>query len=1018
MPLVGREREVSVFDEALDRAAAGERAVLVLTGEPGIGKSRLLGELATRGSARGAKVVWGRTSEVGLTPAFWPWMQILRALETPSDDDRAPGIGSLGEHADAASRLAMFDAAVSFIVRRAAAHTILVLLFDDMHSADPSSLQLLDYAVPLLADKRVVVALAARDGDVSPDVAAVLGRVQRGARRLPLARLSRADVDALVGPRADHARVFELSEGNPLFVEELVASAEAEGVLRLPTLSSVRAVIRERVAQLPVATQRLLVGAALLGRDLAGRVLGDILDERDVATALQPAVRKGMIAMTGPDRFRFSHSLLAETLSDELDPSERARLHLRAAQALEKHAGDPSEVAHHLLQAGNLAAEAAVKAAERAAHEAMTRLAFEDAAALLDRALGALQLAAPGDRKRRIQLACARIEALQQADDRTRALALLDEIEPVARAEGDPELLARLALARGMRWTFGETDPLLVAALREALAALGETSSVMRAKVLARLAAALQPADDPAGPIAHAREAIAMAIDLPPSDRLDVLYTATAALVDYLPPRELDAIHEQTLALARTRGARVIAAHSQLRMCFTALERIDRDRFEQMRAAYGAMAAGLGPSWTRYTHMLDSMKAVLDGRWVDSETAVQQAEALCTRLGDSNALWGIGIHQVISAHVRGELIGNIERLMTHGPVSAIRAVVAAHDGDVAAARMHLAACSDHMLLDVNVGAMVLAATALVGDRAEAARRYEQCLPRAGSVSVISMIGFVVQDLYDRLLLLLAATSERWDAIDAHAESALAIAHKLASPPWVTRVRADYAGALGKRDRPGDAERARALYEQAAIDAERLEMRRLAEHCRAALATVGASPIAPPPAKPQQGIRIAREGNLWIVAGFDDEIRVRDSRGMEMLARLVADPNHEIHVLDLMGAAGTDGGDAGELLDAKARAQYKARLAELMAERDRAEEWGDAGRAERVADEIEALTSELERAVGLGGRERRAGGAAERARSNVQRRLQHAIQQIRAGSRRLGEHFAATIKTGTLCVYEP
>jgi hypothetical protein len=284
--------------------------------------------------------------------------------------------------------------------------------------------------------------------------------------------------------------------------------------------------------------------------------------------------------------------------------------------------------------------------------------------------------------------------------------------------------------------------------------------------------------------------------------------------------------------------------------------------------------------------------------------------------------------------------------------------------------------------------------------------------------VISMIGFLVQDLHDRLLLQLAAATERWDAIDAHAESGLAIAHKLASPPWVIRMRAEYAAALARRDRPGDADRARALYEQAAADAERLDMRRLAEHCRAALAGDRASPVVPVPAKPQQGVRIAREGNLWIVAGFDDEIRVRDSRGMEMLARLVGEPNREIHALDLMGAATTDGGDAGELLDPKARAQYKARLAELMAERDRAEEWGDAGRAERVADEIEALTSELERAVGLGGRERRAGGAAERARSNVQRRLQHAIQQIRAGSRRLGEHFAATIKTGTLCMYAP
>jgi len=141
--------------------------------------------------------------------------------------------------------------------------------------------------------------------------------------------------------------------------------------------------------------------------------------------------------------------------------------------------------------------------------------------------------------------------------------------------------------------------------------------------------------------------------------------------------------------------------------------------------------------------------------------------------------------------------------------------------------------------------------------------------------------------------------------------------------------------------------------------------------------------------------------------------------MQMLAQLVAEPGRELHALDLAGGGdAADGGDAGEVLDKTARAQYKQRLAELVAEREQAEAWGDAGRADRASAEIEALTAELERAIGLGGRERRTGGAAERARSNVQRRILHAIQQIRAGSQRLGEHFAATVRTGTYCCYAP
>jgi hypothetical protein len=139
----------------------------------------------------------------------------------------------------------------------------------------------------------------------------------------------------------------------------------------------------------------------------------------------------------------------------------------------------------------------------------------------------------------------------------------------------------------------------------------------------------------------------------------------------------------------------------------------------------------------------------------------------------------------------------------------------------------------------------------------------------------------------------------------------------------------------------------------------------------------------------------------------------------MLARLVSEPRRELHALDLAGATeAVAWTDAGAALDPKARAAYKARLAEVVADRDDAEARGDLGATERANAEVEALTSELERAVGLGGRDRKVGAPSERARSNVKRRLQHAIDQIAKGSPRLGEHFTATVRTGTYCVYEP
>jgi hypothetical protein len=1025
--LVGRDRDIEALDDVVRRVISGERSVVVLTGEPGIGKTRLLDALAGRFVAAGGRVAWGRTWEVGLTPAFWPWLQILGALEV--SDDPAPKLGALEGRADLGSRLALFDAVAAFIERRARASAV-ALLVDDLHVADPSSLHLLQYLVPLLADRRVLLALAARDTDATPEASAALGQLQRGALRLPLSRLGREDVESLVGDRGDARRIFELSEGNPLFVEELLASARADGVLRLPRLSSVREVIRDRVSGLPEPTRAALVAGAVIGRDFRGRIVADMLadaalgalDDAEAGARLAPALRLGMIVMTSPDRFRFSHALIAEAMADELDPSERARLHLRAAQSLERREnGDATVIAHHLLEAGNLAAEAAVSAAERAATAAIGLLAFEDAAALLARAIAALRLAAPNDAARRARLLCAQVEALQHAGQHARAGAVCDEAAAVARTLDDPALLARIALARGLELRFGVANHVLVAALEEALGKLDPAPTALRARVLARLAAASQPAEDPALPVIHAREAIVMARSLPDRERLDVMYAATAALIDYMPPVELDPIHGEVLELARAANDRMIGIHTQLRTCFTALERLDRGGFEQSVEAYAALAGTLAmPRWLRWVHMLDALRACLDGRFADAEREAESARQISTAIGDQHAQRMLVIHRGISASVRTVALG-AELREAAGLVPAARfpllAWHAAEGGELDAARTHLTSIGKRPISDSNLAAMVAAAIVVVGDAEAAARTHDALAKRSGQIVLASMIGFCVQDLFDRMLLVLAATAGRWELIDGHAERALAAAGRLGSPVWTARVRADWADALDRRGAAGDRTRARELWTAALADAERLDMPGQVRRCRAALA--GAVSRAPRSATSSEHVLVARDGELWRVSGFGEQIHVRDSRGLQMLARLLAEPGRALHALDLAGASdGVDAGDAGELLDRAARAQYRVRLSELVAERDDAESAGDRGRLEKANYELELLTAELERAVGLGGRERRTGSATERARSNVQRRLNHGVQQIRAASRRLGEHLAASIRTGTYCVYRP
>ena len=147
------------------------------------------------------------------------------------------------------------------------------------------------------------------------------------------------------------------------------------------------------------------------------------------------------------------------------------------------------------------------------------------------------------------------------------------------------------------------------------------------------------------------------------------------------------------------------------------------------------------------------------------------------------------------------------------------------------------------------------------------------------------------------------------------------------------------------------------------------------------------------------------------------------RGVRLLAALVAEPGREFHVLDLSGgsrvtAGPVDRGDAGELLDEEARRQYRARVLELEEELEEAESWNDTARAERARQELEFIQQELSQALGLGGRERKVGSAAERARVNVQRRIRDAIRRIESHHPGLGKHLDRSIRTGTYCAYEP
>jgi hypothetical protein len=297
------------------------------------------------------------------------------------------------------------------------------------------------------------------------------------------------------------------------------------------------------------------------------------------------------------------------------------------------------------------------------------------------------------------------------------------------------------------------------------------------------------------------------------------------------------------------------------------------------------------------------------------------------------------------------------------------------------------------------------------------------------------------------LALLASVMSRWEEADSQLQAALSAHDRLGATALLARSQYEHARMLVRRGRAPDRGRAARLLDRACATAGAIGMSRAgAEMQRLRELTTGQAVAA---ARADEAIGMhdgasrsmfRREGDYWTVAYEGSLVRLRDSKGLRYLARLLAYPGREMHAIDIemtehrarhqassrpadgVATVGlsvrSDPGDAGELLDAKAKAAYRARLDELHAEIDEAESFNDPGRAARARDEKEFLVAELARAVGLGGRDRRAASHTERARLNVTRAIRAAVANLDHANPALGRHLAATIRTGRYCSYTP
>ena len=524
--LVGREQPLAHLRSRLGSALAGDGAVVLVTGDPGIGKTRLV-EAAAAELGESVSVAWGRCQEGAGNAAFWPWVEALRSVladVAPPRTARATLAHLLPElaeeplaaamHLDGeAARLRLYDAAVQLLTAAAAQRPVIVVL-EDLHWADASSLRLLQYAAERIRDQRVVIVATLRVAEV--DKGSSLEQALAGLARLHFPRVSLDGltldavarlVEQATGQPVDERLadvVLRRTDGNPFFILELARLLDSEGFLDAERATSaeipdgVRAVVRRRLSRLPDDAQSLLTTASVIGRSFDIEVLEAVsdLDGDDVLDLVDTALVHGLVEEQAEQvgRYRFSHALVRETLAEGLSRLRQARLHGRIAEALEASGVADAELAMHYAEAAGVSDELASKAvryAIGAARRADEQWAYDEALAQWQRAEAVLDRRAVGDELKRYEVSLGLGIARRRTGDLMGSRAALEQAASIARAQNDVDRMAIAGVSLGgealWHWReYGDVDRTVIELLEDSLAAL--PVGPLRAQVLANLA--------------------------------------------------------------------------------------------------------------------------------------------------------------------------------------------------------------------------------------------------------------------------------------------------------------------------------------------------------------------------------------------------------------------------------------------------------------------------------------------------------------------------------------------------
>jgi class 3 adenylate cyclase/tetratricopeptide (TPR) repeat protein len=586
-PLVEREAERASLRRLVDAALAGDGRLALVAGEPGVGKSRLVAEIGNEAQARGMRLFTGHCVEMSGGPPYLPYVEIIeQAISNP----RSPLAlrQALGDVAAEIARIApalrrVFPDipppvelpaelarryiwnSLSEFMGRAAQDEPLLLVLEDMHWADESTVLLTEYLAPLLPEMPVLVIGTYREIEVQLDhpLARVIGQLERRRlmERISLRRLSfdgvHAMLRALAGQPAPEQLVRMIdseTEGNPFFVEEVYLHLVESGVLldehgqvrpdlRLDDVSvpeSIRLVLGQRLDRLAVSTREVLVAAAVSGRVFSSEFVGDATgtDQDALVAAFDEAERARLIAPGKvPGDLMFSHELIRQTLLSGVSAVKRERLHQRAAQAilrrysddLEAHAAD---LAYHLSHAGGSGDRASlVRYLTIAGDRATEAAAFDDAVGHFEHALSLIPAADQLGRARLLERLAMALRSVGRWYDSLRTMSeALDSYEALERAED----IGRLGWAVVYQLIWNGRLIEAVSVCKRAMAPLGDTASADKARLLSAMGRALSARGDYAAAVAMFDQARPLAEQVGNERALaDVLHMQTAHHLGY-----------------------------------------------------------------------------------------------------------------------------------------------------------------------------------------------------------------------------------------------------------------------------------------------------------------------------------------------------------------------------------------------------------------------------------------------------------------------------------------------------